>query len=572
MGIFGNLFGKAEDVESIVEQEDVNPLVLNEQQMGILNKIIPGLSTLDDSNQHKLLEKLIPGFSDPESMYGRIKDKTQDMRMTHHSIAAYSAIYTKVNDDRKDVLKSVDKVRRFWLVDVILDQIAEDALAPDVSTGEILEAHSDDEAINKEIQYLDNKFDFDGLVSDIITDLLAYGEYYLKTEIEKAPLEDKDRSEGGLKAIHDTVNQTNVVAVTSAGKVQKYICGSREKITIAEPADFVKFSIGSKKIRVRLDNEFDFGSCKDDALKKELSELPRYVRVGKSVLYSAIPKIRELELLENMIPAAKLSKLSAGTLVGLPMPAGTEIDKLIAAAKKVEGIINRKVAVDMDKQELTIENIIAAAGRLKVVPLPGDKGRLEKLDYNSDEPDDLLNSVEDVRRVITTSVGVPYEIIFDSDGQNKGEVLKRYARYLRKLKSIQKAVSSGVKQIIMIHLSNKGIKYTKNDIDVNFRNKLVEIDNLDRLEFTDTTVNLLESQKRFIFELADKDESPFAAAIDLEKYLPILSEQLRTVGLDAVIKEADEIVVDPDAVDTDGDDNNLPPDQRGDAGDAGDET
>jgi hypothetical protein len=513
-----------------IESKTPEGVALSDHQMAILDNIIPGFAKAKDPN---LLEALIPGFNDPASLSQRIQARSEDMAMTNYqSIAAYGTIYTNISGYRKDVVKEVNKIRTFYLVDVILNQVVEDALAPDVSTGDILKVWSENPTIDAEIKKMNERYDFDDLVCDIAPDMLAYGDYVLKTDI---PIKDKN-DKPGLQDIHDTVDQEKVVAITKRGKVEKYLVENKDgKLEISEPANYIKFTLGNHKIRVDLRKEYSNTADKDDILSK----VPKHIRIGKSLLYPVIAKIKELELLEQLVPATKLSKLSSGTLIGVQLPPGVEIDKAMQAARKIEGMINKKIGIDIQKQELTLESIISAAGRLKVVPLLGDKGTLQKLDYKSDEPDDLLRSVEDVRKVICTSIGVPYEIIFGGTEANKGEILKKYARYLRRLKSIQKAIAEGIREMISIHLANKGVTFKEADVKVEFRNKLIEIDNLDRLEFVDTTINLLANQIKFVNDLR-ADESVLKDSINVDEFRKVIHEQLTTIGLGSIISMPDD--------------------------------
>jgi hypothetical protein len=209
------------------------------------------------------------------------------------------------------------------------------------------------------------------------------------------------------------------------------------------------------------------------------------------------------------------------------------------AAKRMEGLLNKKVGVDTERGQLTLENIMTSAGRLKVIPIFGDKGELRKFDYKQDEPDELLASVNDIRKVICDSVGIPYELIFVSDTVSKGELLRRYARYVRKLKSIQFAIADGIRQICYIHLTNKGINFVPDDIKVDFKNKLVEIDNLNKLEFLDTTVGMLKNAKDFIVDLMSED-SPLKGYIRVTVFKDFINEQLSLVGLRGLIDETPE--------------------------------
>ena len=516
---------------------------LNEAQIKVLDHVIPGFEAVNDPTKVKdLFEKIIPGFYDPTTFVTNFQNKIENMRDDQRVVAAFGTIYSTVSSFRRDIIHDVDKIRRFYLVDVILSQLTEDALAPDSTTGDIVRVWSKNPEVQKEIDALNDDFDFDDLISDIAPDMIAYGEYHMRTIID-LPVKDKptndpngkpvDTTPKGIVDIMDNVDQSKIVAITKSGRIESYLVeNEKHKLALHEPADFIKFTLGNQKLRIDLWKEFGGNNYKGS--QEIIKKLPKYIRMGKSLLYPIIGKIKELELLEAIVPAAKLSKLSAGTLIGVNLPAGVEIDKAMQASRKIEGMINKKVGIDQQRGEITLESIISSAGKLKVVPLLGDKGTLQKLDYQSDEPDNLLAAVEDIRKAILGTIGVPYEIIYGG-GASKGEILKKYARYLRKLKTVQKCLVDGLRQIIYIHLANKGVKYQENDINIEFRNKLIEIDNLDRLEFMDTTIALLKNMKEFVFELAAED-SPVKDDIDLEEFKSILAEQLETVGMASILK------------------------------------
>jgi len=460
--------------------------------------------------------------SDYSSKVQSVKNDIEDY---YQRVVLISTI-TNVARSRKELVKKVDEVKSFYLVDAILQQYVEDALSPDISTGDILEVRSDNSNLNKELKYLDENFKFDSLVEDIAFDLLCYGEYTLSTKVEK----DK-----GLVELNDDVDQSSVFAVTKSGEITKYLVRTSEhgvdKVTVKEPFEYVKFMLSGRKVRLNLVDEIGKELYKR---VKDKDDIPRFVRVGRSLIYSIIPKIKELQLLEALVPASKLNKMTQGSVVGVAVPSNTPPDQAFKVAKRIEDLLNKRVGVNTTTKSLAIEDAIAAAGKLKVVPVFGDKGQLQKFDYKMDEPDDLLNSIEDLRKVICTTVGIPYEILFGGEGP-KGELLKRYARYLRRLKSIQRAICNGIKQIVFIHLVNKGISFTPSDIEVSFRNKLVEIDNLDSLEFMDASVGMLSNVKDFIFDLASEG-SPLRDYVDFDRFVEFLNKQFSIVGLGGVVR------------------------------------
>ena len=471
-----------------------------------------------------------------------------NIEKNHSVLDAYTTIYSRVVESRLKIIQAVDAVSNFYLVDVMVEQMTEDALSPEIGSNEILEIkYPKDPKIEKELQRLERRLDLDQKLVDITPDMIRYGEYVLKTEIDTGTEEEQRNELGnnelvvkkikgkGLVALKDTVEQGMIVGLTQDGDQAGYL-GVDEKGALVryENADYVKFTFGGQRVRVRLEDQIPW--ARTEKIQKFLETLPRYVRVGRSAIFKFIPKIKELELLEKLVPATKLSKLANVNIVGMNVPEQYDIDKGLAAAKRVENLINNKVGVDVQLREITVENIVAIAGRTKVVPTFGDKGQLQKLDYKIDEADDMASSADDLRKLICDSIGIPYELIFKTEGDaNKGEILKRYARYLRRLKNIQRSLAEGVKQICAIHLANSGIEFREDDIIVEFKNKLIEIDNLDKLEHADVTISFLTNIDEFFRKMMEP-ESPFKRLVDPTAVAEYFNRQLRTIGLDSAFK------------------------------------
>jgi len=533
-------------------------------------------------DQASILEGIIPGFNEP-GQARTLSQKIQDMKGTvntpYQVAAAYGAIYSKVTRERQAAIAEVERVREFYLAETILNQLTEDSLAPEVTTGEILNVYSEKDDINKELQYLNEVLDFDDIIGNITPDMLAIGEYLMEVEIDgpgegqdcdeepkesvneeddgkekekdtepdddevktknqklkKGSKDKKSTTKGkknkGVTAVKDTVEQGTVLFVVKNNGEKGYLqIDQQGRVEFKEECEYINFSLPGKKIRYDIKRELSGLTENEEIIK----ELPRFIRVGKSVLWHVLSKIRELELLEQLIPATKLAKLSSGTIVGVQVPTSYDIKEATAACRQIEGIINKKIGIDKGIDSITLENIMSAAGKIKCVPIFGDKGTLQKMDYKMDEPDDLLSSIEDVRQVICMSIGIPYEILFANDTGSKMEVLKRYARYLRRLKNIQRAITGGIRQVCSIHLANKGIGFTDKDVIVEFRNKITEVDTLDRLEFMDAIVGMLDSIKRFVTEMHEED-SPMKDNVNMKQFVRFLNDQLTTIGLAGVI-------------------------------------
>ena len=436
--------------------------------------------------------------------------------------SAMSTVYGKIKQHRSEIYKAVDETKHYFISHVLLEQIAEDALTPDVETGEVVEAHMmNNEPAEKEIIALNERIGFDRMFAEISEDFLAQGEYTLRTKVSAGR---------GLVDLFDDVDQEKVIAVTKYGQIEKYLTvGARGKVLVAPPQNYVKFMLGNARMRVNLIGDNMLTKLRPE----ERRVVPKYVRIGKSLIFPIISKIKELQLLELLVPATKISKLSSGTLIGVQVPASMNPQDALEAAKQIENLLNQKIGVDQGLGQLTIQNVISSAGRLKAVPVFGEKGTLQKFDYKPDEPDDMLATLRDVRSAILSSVGIPYEVIFGGDNldnDKRGAIIRRNSRYLRRLKNIQRAFVGGLRQLIHIHLVQKGISFRPSDLKIEFKNKLIQADLLDELEYLDTTVSMLAHVTEFLLE--DPNIEP---AVNRAVYLEYIRRMLAVLGLTDVI-------------------------------------
>lgn len=500
-----------------------------------------GIATEFASNRPVTMEQFVEQWQQVKS--------DLSLENNYSVLEAYQGIYTKSTAQIRKIIDDVNKVKSFYLVDVLIYQVIEDALTPEVGTNQIFTIkYPKDETIERELQRLERKLSLDQLVLDICYDLLCYGSYTLQTEIDtvkERPDELNDKKmkrtkSKGLVALKDNVEPASVIKLAKDSTHTGYLVFDQDKgkIKVCGISDYVQFTYGTSRVRVKLEDQFSMFKTNEN-LKKFLADLPRYVKIGRSLVYPFISKIRELELLEKLIPASKLSKLSNVNLVGMTLPGQFDVEKGQAAAQRFENLINNKVGVDNRLGELTVESILSIAGRTKIIPLFGEKGNLQKLDFKQDEADDLTATANDIRQLITDSMGVPYELIYKSEGANKSEILKKNARYLRKLKNLQRCLSEGIKEVCCIHLANMDVKFNEDDIQIEFFNKLIEIDNLDKLEHADITISFIKNMVDFFAGQAEEG-SPFRKLINLNAVAEYVNRQLKTIGLDDVYRVSSE--------------------------------
>ena len=446
-----------------------------------------------------------------------VRDYTgQDMQVA----SALTAIYTKAVQTRRDFLLEFDRLKSSYIVQALLNALIEDSLTPDATTGEVLEIVSQDEKVHGELKLLQQMHDFDQIVNDIVMDLVSYGEYTLRLNVQP------DR---GVVDIIDDLDQSRIVSFYRQGFPYRFIRQTDKDIEVHPAYKFAHFVFGRNKLRVKIENEFmEIGNFKDAFGYA----YPPYARVGRPMMYGVLSKIKELMVLEQLIPASKLNQLLTGSLVGLQIPASMSPDEAFKAARRYEQILNRHQGTNRGTGEITIVDIISVAGKIRVLPQFGEKGQLQNMNEVKENRtvDDLMSAIRDVREIICTSMGFPAEILFQAEGGPKSEFLKRYSRYLRKLKAVQTCVADGIKQICLSHLINKGVEVKTEDIQIIFRNELVNVDELEKLEFSDTVIGMVMNINRFVQEM---QEGPANNLIDMDIYQVWLYKTLNIIGRDA---------------------------------------
>jgi hypothetical protein len=466
---------------------------------------------------------------------------------------AFTAIYSKIAGELRNLYKDLETVKNFYIVRVILDQVVDDTLAPTVGSDNVFSFSHKNEAINKELNRISESLALNKLVQNIAHDLCFYGNYALRTKLDypKEVKADKTLNNkkftpkpNGIKELRDDVEQGTLIKIDLGANEYSFLHYDEDTgvLSYHHPSDFIYFSLGGARIKARTDGVFPLlKNIRDEELKEWLEKIPKYVRVGKPYFYQMTDKLRELELMEKLLPAVKINKLTQGNLMSVRLPDSYSLEEGVVVANKLEQLVNKKVSVDPLTGQITVESILATAGRTKFVPQFGDKGTVDKFDTKADAVDDLSNVATELKNSILDSMGIPSELVYKSDNANKNETIKRYAKYLRKLKQLQKALADGLKQIAFIHLRAKGYNEIKiEDIEVNFLNALIEVDQLDKLEFTAATVNSVKDIVDFFVNNLAGEGSPFKENVDLNKLAEWCDTRFKFVGLSDVIKTAKE--------------------------------
>jgi len=490
------------------------------------NLIKSDVSEISQGDKEKILKKL------SNAMKGNGK--------SYNLVSAYTSMYNKALKDRKNIRRDIEKVSDNWLVHTITEQVIEDALAPGVQDRNIVTVSytGTDKKIANVMDILNTRIDFSKLSTYVAREAFKYSHYLFETDLKTVKDDKFDDSEDfGLMSLNDDMIQDDVMALNKGSELIGYLQESNRtkftsELTLHPTSSYIQFIFDTKIKKVKLEGNIN------KKQEKEFESLPTFLNVGVPDLHVALPKISDLELLEMMVPASKLDKLSRGTLVGVNVPAGMNPEAAMETVRDVEETINSKLAIDFTKGEMSFEKILDATGRLKCVPMFGDsKGSLQSLNYDSQEPDDLLRSVNDIRKVICQTFGIPFEVIFSDERAAKGhELFKKYSRYTRKLLSVQRMIRNGYIEIIKTDLYNRGYKdlIKEEDFSIEFKNKIISTDILESLEFSDTIVSMLQNMTRFITDISSQN-SKMAPLVNITEYAKYVNLMLEGAGITGVI-------------------------------------
>jgi hypothetical protein len=432
-------------------------------------------------------------------------------------------LFTNVGKTRKEFLEQIKTVENFYLVETIINSIIDEAITPDISSGDIFNIRSENQKINDILEEFQVNFDLDSIVQDFLPEmLLRYGEYYLRPVVEKGK---------GIVEIFDDVDPNEMISLYKSGFPYQFLritspetdTEGRSRMYVTPPYHYAHFILNGRKLRTKVDARF----VRD--LPENIKSIPNHVRIGRPLLYGVISKIRELEVLEKLVPGTRLASITNGSIVGVEVPPATDPKSAFDIAKRYEELFNLKTAINAETGDMSAADILNVAGRIKVIPTFGGKGNINPVDSGAtNSVVDLQQSVVDTREVICSSIGFPSGLIYN--GMSRGEMLKQNARYLKKIKSIQDSIIKGITQLCLIHITNldETIEVSHQDIIVEFNNESVNLDELEKLEYLDARISFIKSTIDFIGQLEALGMSDIVDRAVLRDWLSDKIEFLKT--------------------------------------------
>jgi len=400
-------------------------------------------------------------------------------------------VYQTVTVERRQFRDQVRQLEFYYLTDVIFNTVACDALTPDVTTNEVVSFDSPNPAVKEELNNLRQRFNLDSIVSNIAVPMLKDGDYILRLEVQPGQ---------GIVNIHDDVDALNVIVSYDQEFPEAFFQLNKQgQIEQKPPSNYAHFLYRPRKLSMTKPYtaqsfEISLTNATDE------KDLTRYVRIGTPLLQNIMTKIKDLILLELLIPAIPINNLAHGGIIGVQVPSTTNPSDALSIAQRYEDIFNKQIGISQDSQLLTAADVIGVAGRYRVLPIYADKGGLQTIDVKNDSTLQIvLGAVDQMRSLILTSVGIPPSVIFGGT-LTESDALRLYSRYTRTLKSVQQAIDHGLTQICLAHLNNVGVEAAPNDIKVVFRNQLINLDEIQALEFQTQLIQSFELLQQFIFQ------------------------------------------------------------------------
>ena len=465
--------------------------------------------------------QVMTGDQEPTHVYDQIQAELKSDSEFYNYVQsregryAISALFESVALEKAKIVDMVDSYKDTFFHQMIVNMLFDDVLNVDPVTNNVVDITTTNEYLKPIIEHLQEKLDIDSFISSIAEDVIAYGDYIVRVVT--------DGNE--VLSLEDDVDQKKVVVLYKASKPVFAVdtsSGTEEKID--EYVKFLHFSVNPRKLKIKINA---------NALGKVSGGTPwsEYVRIGKPLFWGVWDLLNSLYVLTVFYPVFAVQKLNATTVIGVKVPPETPQERAWQVAKKYQELFNVYSAVDK-MGRVSLADVIDTVGRYKVVPVWGDeKGVTQLADPRLDESF-ALDVMGDLKKTLCATLGVPYSFLFGSDeNTSKLDVLKSFSRYVKRIGSVQRAIRDGLMQLVNIECRLKNVSFVPSDIDIRFRNSVIGVEQLDKLDFMDGMLGVVQTAVDTVGSLA----SGVGGKVNNTKLLDFVDSYLGMVGLDGVI-------------------------------------
>jgi hypothetical protein len=487
-------------------------------------------------------EKVIKDTLDNDAVIQNVRQRSPHFvgsPMSYNNIVANSIYFQFLNAyiATNVMYKKMETIRYQYLVQAALQCLTDDSLAADPSTGEVFqvsvrEEHPKSNKANLLCKEFESHFKIDRVISSVIEDAIFWGEYSLTLQNKKnnsdTGISNSIPQRAGISAILDA-NPPGTIFGVWDGVHPKYYVRLKKGINTSvqgqleriEPTSVWNINIFPQKLRFSL----GYGNWYLD----DSNRISHFFRVGRPLFHSVYNKILELEAFEASELAKEFADLRRRGIVAVDAPQGLDLDQLQVFTQFYENILNETNGAS-NLEEIqgldSIQFMMQSLSKVRVVPQQPDRGAMKMVDLRT-PTDDMMQKIQDRRKIILEAIGIPYEYVF---GQREGGKvnLRQYIRYSRRCRDIQDGVAWALQRLYRTHLMNNGISVQLEDIRVKFYNT-INVAELDRLEFLDANIALLKNIESFLNELAGEETAKYINVSEKMRYYAKVLGQMEGV-------------------------------------------
>ena len=395
-----------------------------------------------------------------------------------------ATIYTETHRTKQELFELYRSVKDLDQASVVIEDFIDDAFnTPDSDfpfTIKVSDDVADKEWIEDNLANLIKEFDIYQLDHDTNEDFLVYGDYYLTTipEIGK-----------GIVEVSDNVEIDNVFSIYKNNKLIQHIGMRRnEMFTGAALANYAgnlvpihpdllsHFVLDTRKIKIALPDK-----------NVGIFSLPENIRIGRSVLFNGLQLLKKYQLLDIALTYKEVRNALMPVLLGVQTGAFTTPDHMIEACKAMESYLQEGMAMNFDMTDTaSLEQMLQGSATFKVAPIPGDKGRFDKVDIGTghNETEGLNKILDDTGHRIATVTG---GVTSNESGKSRLEILKSNSRRSKRLIDIQRGEANGWRDFMHKHLRYQHVNIEKESIKIQYKS----IPNADVFEEANGLVTLL---------------------------------------------------------------------------------
>lgn len=419
--------------------------------------------------------------------------------------------FTSVSQNRNTIYDTIDAMCEDTIVASILETYAEDATEYN-DEGRIVWAESDDTTVSAHINYLLQSMQVDKQIFKWCINLCKYGDVYVKlirqSEMEQDDIFSRASSMSTRKQLHENMEQDTLkedVAVKAFAKNDHYTSSLEMQPNPATMFELTRYgkTYGYIKTNVMPTN----ASAKDSAnmflgtqykfkqndvtiyqatsfvhgtLENTSSRTPEEVTIfrdtesynsdtdgytytvkrGQSLFQNLFKIWRELTLLEQSVMLNRVTKSSILRIISVEV-GDMPKESVQPLLQRVKALIEQKSAINQGESMTEYTNPGPVENNI-YIPTNDGKGAITTNELGGNTDVGKLADLDYFKNKFYGGAAVPKQFLGDTDdtaGFSGGESLARISsRYAKRIKRIQKALTTMVEDIINLRLLDSGLQ------------------------------------------------------------------------------------------------------------------